>query len=66
MFKKTLDIICDHCGADYQLAHDEEEILETPGFCPFCGTKLAYIKEAGEGIEDDTEWHEEETSEFPG
>jgi len=56
---------CNTCGADFDLFYDEEEILENPEFCPFCRAELAYIKEAGEGIEDDTKWYEEETSEFP-
>lgn len=35
--KKNQDFLCDNCGAEYVLIFDNEDILEEPIFCPFCG-----------------------------
>jgi DNA-directed RNA polymerase subunit RPC12/RpoP len=35
----TKDYVCNNCGAEYMLTYDEDNILEEPKFCPFCGPK---------------------------
>ena len=35
--KITKDYLCNSCGAEYMLTYDEDNILEEPKFCPFCG-----------------------------
>ena len=41
MIRKTLeDFTCDSCGAEYTVTYVEEDIMEEPGFCPFCGNEL--------------------------
>ena len=41
MNKKNIDdFTCDSCGAEYTVTYVEEDIMEEPGFCPFCGNEL--------------------------
>ena len=41
MSRKTLEeFVCDGCGAEYSVTFIEEDILEEPTFCPFCGNEL--------------------------
>ena len=37
--KITKDFLCNNCGAEYMLTYDEDNIMEDPCFCPFCGPK---------------------------
>ena len=37
--KITRDFLCNNCGAEYMLTYDEDNIMEDPCFCPFCGPK---------------------------
>ena len=32
--------MCDACGAEYTVTYIEEEIMEEPIYCPFCGNEL--------------------------
>ena len=34
----TKETICYDCGAEYTVKYDEDEILDEPIYCPFCGT----------------------------
>ena len=41
MSRKNIDdFTCDSCGAEYTVTYVEEDIMEEPGFCPFCGNEL--------------------------
>lgn len=41
MSRKTLeDFLCDSCGAEYTITYVEEDIMEEPLYCPFCGSEL--------------------------
>ena len=35
--KITKDYICNGCGAEYMLTYDEDNIMDEPKSCPFCG-----------------------------
>jgi len=37
---KSKSFSCDECGSEYSIHYDEEEILNDPEFCPFCGSSL--------------------------
>lgn len=37
---KTASFCCDDCGSEYSVQYDEEEMLDGPEFCPFCGASL--------------------------
>ena len=36
--KAAEEIICFDCGAEYIIKYDEDEVLDEPIYCPFCGT----------------------------
>jgi len=41
MSRKTVEeFLCDGCGAEYTITFIEEDIMEEPAFCPFCGNEL--------------------------
>lgn len=41
MSRKTLEeFLCNSCGAEYTIAYVEEDILQEPSHCPFCGNEL--------------------------
>ncbi len=36
----TTHCTCESCNSVFHIRYEEEEVEETPGFCPFCGEKL--------------------------
>ena len=59
-------IVCDDCGADFDIKYSEEE--HEPAYCPFCGADLFWDDEEDEedSDEDDiySEWSDPDNDEY--
>ena len=42
---------CDNCDSDFTIKYDEEQVEDSPAFCPFCGEMLIDF----ERVEDEDE-----------
>ena len=38
--KTTIEIECNSCGAEYMITFNEDEVIEDPVTCPFCGSHV--------------------------
>ena len=36
--KITVDYVCNGCGVEYMITYDEDNTMEQPICCPFCGS----------------------------
>ena len=57
-------IVCDDCGADFEIKFDEDE--KEPAYCPFCGADLFWDEEEDESEESDIylEWSDPDNDEY--
>ena len=57
-------IVCDDCGADFEMKFNEEE--HEPAYCPFCGADLFWDDEDDDSKEDDkyTEWSDPDDDDY--
>ena len=46
----TLDLNCDNCGSVFQLTFSEDEVSNSPDYCPFCADQLTL-----DDVDDDEE-----------
>ena len=51
----TYELICDACGADYELSYIENDDSDEPMYCPFCGSDIDLTD-----IEEESELDDEE------
>tara|TARA_R100000234_G_scaffold114352_1_gene89451 strand:- start:550 stop:744 length:195 start_codon:yes stop_codon:yes gene_type:complete len=63
MEKVINHIVCDDCGADFEIKFDEDE--KEPAYCPFCGADLFWDEE-DESEESDIylEWSDPNNDEY--
>ncbi len=66
MSKVRQHIVCDDCGADFEIKFSEEE--HEPAYCPFCGADLFWDDEDDDddSKEDDkyTEWSDPDDDDY--
>jgi len=66
MSKVRQHIVCDDCGADFEIKFSEEE--HEPAYCPFCGADLFWDdeEEDDDSKEDDkyTEWSDPDDDDY--
>tara|TARA_R110000765_G_scaffold314226_1_gene407091 strand:- start:693 stop:869 length:177 start_codon:yes stop_codon:yes gene_type:complete len=43
--KVTKDYVCNGCGVEYMITYDEDNTMEEPVCCPFCGSSNAESEE---------------------
>tara|TARA_Y100000817_G_C16648384_1_gene451647 strand:- start:128 stop:325 length:198 start_codon:yes stop_codon:yes gene_type:complete len=57
-------IVCDDCGADFEIKYNEDE--KEPAYCPFCGADLFWDDEEDESEESDIylEWSDPNDDEY--
>ena len=57
-------IVCDDCGADFEIKYNEDE--KEPAYCPFCGADLFWDDEEDESEESDIylEWSDPNNDEY--
>ena len=64
MEKVIHHIVCNDCGADFEIKFDEDE--KEPAYCPFCGADLFWDEEEDESEESDIylEWSDADNDEY--
>ena len=65
MSKVRQHIVCDDCGADFEIKFSEEE--HEPAYCPFCGADLFWDDEEDDDSKEDdkyTEWSDPDDDDY--
>jgi uncharacterized paraquat-inducible protein A len=66
MDKVRKHIVCDDCGADFEMKFNEEE--HEPAYCPFCGADLFWDdsedEEDSDGDDIYSEWSDPDNDEY--
>ena len=55
------ELVCDSCGADYQINYvdnESKEYVDEPMYCPFCGTDID-LTDVEEELDDEEEYIDE-------
>ena len=36
----TIHCSCESCNSEFDLRYEEDDVEDSPGYCPFCGEKI--------------------------